>query len=287
MSPLEVSALPMVRALLATAVAATMAAGVPAQVLRAELGGDEPIVIASAAPQLQSLERYLQSNTLRASALLGMPVHNRGGQSLGTVKDIVVSNGIPSRGMSLIVAPADPASGAGVPAPVTLDEIHISADGNELYADASRGPEAREPIASSVALPADALPAPTRVAADRGPAAGSPGPGSLGTGDAPSSDRLVAALLGAEVLGSDGRPAAEIDDLLISTAGIDSLRVVLKVGAAGSGEKRIALPYEQLELARSGRGEQERGDTPVRVTMDLQTLQRQPAFQYELRTIAR
>jgi sporulation protein YlmC with PRC-barrel domain len=257
-------------------------------VLRTELGGDERIEIASAAPQLQSLERYLQSNTLRASALLGMPVQNRGGQPLGTVKDIVVSHGMPSRGMSLIVAPADTASGAALRALLTLDEIQISADGNELFADSSRQLAAREPLASNGALPDDGLPTPaSRVTSDRGPAAGSPGTGSLGTDDAPSPDRLVAELLGAEVLGSDGRPAAVVDDLLISTAGIDTLRVVLKVGAAGSGEKRIALPFEQLQLARSGRDERARGDTPVHVAMDLETLQRQPTFQYGLRATAR
>jgi hypothetical protein len=283
MSPSEASAMRMGRGLAATAVAASLTLGAAAQVLRAELDGDERIQVASVVPQLQSLERYLQSNTLRASTLLGMPVHNRGGQSSWRVEDIVVSNGIPSRGMQLIVGPAEPANGGTPRSTLTLDEIQISADGNELYADTSRALGPQEPMASPIVPPADGRPASARVAADRGPA-GSPGTGSLGTVDAPSSDRLVAALVGAEVLGSDGRPSAVIDDLLISTAGIDSLRVVLKVGSAGSGEKRIVLPFEQLQLARTGRGEEQRGDPPVRVAMDLQTLQRQPAFQYELHT---
>lgn len=260
----------------------TLALGATVAIDAQAPGADERIEIAyAAAPQLQSLERHLQSNTQRASSLLGRPVQNRGGQSLGTVRDILVTDGIPSRGMSLVVAPAGAANGTAMPRVLSLAEIQISADGSELYADSVRAfsPDSLSPHVG--APQADV--SPTRATADHTALSTSPATGSLAPGEEAPADRAVASLLGADVIGSDGRPAAVIDDLLISTAGIDSLRVILKVGGAG-GEKRVALPFEQLEFPRSDRPGT---DLPVRVSMDLQTLQRQPAFQYEMRTIVR
>ena len=59
-------------------------------------------------------------------------------------------------------------------------------------------------------------------------------------------------LVGAEVVGSGGDKVGEVDDIVISTAGADSVRAVLQVGGvAGVGEKRVALPLSQLTVERA------------------------------------
>jgi hypothetical protein len=285
MNPLENVAVTLLRATLVAA-SASVALGLHAQAPRSGALGDERIEIALATtPQLQTLERYLQSNTLRATNLLGRQLQDRGGQALGEISDIAVRDGAPSRGMSLVVNLRDTANVSATRAVLPLAEVQISADGSQIYADASRTVAAGEPSVPIAPPPAaNAAATPTRTAVDRSPAAGAPPTGSLAMEKAAGADRFVASLIGAEVLGGDGRPAAVIDDLLVSTAGIDTLRVILKVGGAGgNGEKRIALPFEQLELTPGSRG-----DEPVaRVGMSLQSLQRQPAFVYDLRTPAR
>jgi ribosomal 30S subunit maturation factor RimM len=92
----------------------------------------------------------------------------------------------------------------------------------------------------------------------------------------------VADLVGAEVVGSGGDKVGEVDDIVISTAGADSIRAVLQIGGiAGIGEKRISLPLSQLMVDRSGNNEPQ-----LRVAMDVEALERMPEFKYEEETAA-
>jgi sporulation protein YlmC with PRC-barrel domain len=94
------------------------------------------------------------------------------------------------------------------------------------------------------------------------------------------NERRIGDLIGAEVVGNDGDSVGEIDDIVLSTAGADSIRAVLQVGGVlGVGEKRIALPLAQLDIDRSDAGEPR-----VQVAMDLEALERQPEYEYEDRT---
>jgi sporulation protein YlmC with PRC-barrel domain len=96
------------------------------------------------------------------------------------------------------------------------------------------------------------------------------------------SEQRVGDLVGAEVIGSDGDEVGEVDDIVISTAGTDSLRAVLQVGGiAGVGEKRVALPLRQLTIERADDGE-----PTLRVAMDVEALERLPEFEYEEDTAA-
>ena len=88
--------------------------------------------------------------------------------------------------------------------------------------------------------------------------------------------------IGAEVVGSGGDKVGEVDDIVLSTAGADSIRAVLQVGGlAGIGEKRISLPLAQITVERPA------DDEPtLRVAMDGEALQRLPEYKYEDQTSA-
>jgi sporulation protein YlmC with PRC-barrel domain len=94
------------------------------------------------------------------------------------------------------------------------------------------------------------------------------------------AERRLADLVGAEVLGTGDESIGEVDDIVISTAGADSVRAVLQVGGiAGIGEKRVSLPLSQVNVDRSDDGE-----PTLRVAMNREALERLPEFQYEERT---
>ena len=89
--------------------------------------------------------------------------------------------------------------------------------------------------------------------------------------------------MGAEVVGSGGDKVGEVDDIVISTAGADSIRAVLQIGGvAGIGEKRISLPLSQITVERPANDD----EPTLRVAMDGDSLQRLPEYKYEEQTSA-
>jgi sporulation protein YlmC with PRC-barrel domain len=230
---------------------------------------------------VQTLEQYLQSKTLRVSKLVGMELQTRSGDNLGEVQDLIPS-AAPGRGMQLIVSTGGVGADQKLVA-VPFGEVQINADGDELYSNRTR-----EQLASSPPVTLDSRTSDTAAAANRGQA--SPGAGAdtrtappAGAGrGATSTQQPVADLVGAEVMGSGGDKVGEVDDIVISTAGADSIRAVLQVGGiAGIGEKRISLPLSQLAVERSGNDEPK-----LRVAMDREALERMPEFKYEEQTSA-
>jgi sporulation protein YlmC with PRC-barrel domain len=244
---------------------------------------------------MQMLEQYLQSKPLRVSKLVGMELQARSGDNLGEVEDIIRS-AAPGQDMQLVAKVGGVGSDEKLIA-LPFDEIQISADGDELYTNRTREQLAAapavqldRPTAGNSATPAQRSAADAnRDAGDRGaaPQAGAESrttqpaaPGGQRSA-APASGSLnqqrVADLLGAEVVGSGGDKIGEVDDIVISTAGADSLRAVLQVGGvAGIGEKRVSLPLSQINVERST------GEEPtLRVAMDTESLQRLPEFEYE------
>jgi sporulation protein YlmC with PRC-barrel domain len=96
------------------------------------------------------------------------------------------------------------------------------------------------------------------------------------------SQNRLGDLAGADVNGSGGDKVGEVDDIVISTAGADSVRAVLQVGGlAGVGEKRVAVPLSQLTIERDADGE-----PTLRIAMDVDALERLPEFEYEEQTSA-
>lgn len=107
--------------------------------------------------------------------------------------------------------------------------------------------------------------------ADESRSAAPASPGSTApAGTASLRERRVAELVGIEVIGSGGDKVGEVDDIVLSTAGVDSVRAVLQVGGvAGIGEKRISLPLNQLTVERAV------DDEPtLRVALDTEALER-------------
>jgi sporulation protein YlmC with PRC-barrel domain len=260
---------------------------------------DQSTQIARTDPAMQTLEQYLQSEALRVSKLVGMELQARNGDNLGEVEDVIRS-AAPGQDMQLIVQIGAVGADQKLIA-IPFDEIQITSDGDELYTN-----RAREQLAAAPAVQLDqrtrasAAPAQhsaadaNRDAADRG-AAPQPGAGQPSTtqpaapggqrsaaSTAPLNQHRVGDLVGAEVVDSGGDKVGEVDDIVISTAGADSVRAVLQVGGlADIGKKRVALPLSQVHVERSADGE-----PTLRVAMDLDSLERLPAFQYEGETVA-
>jgi sporulation protein YlmC with PRC-barrel domain len=244
----------------------------------------------------QTLEQYLQAKTVRVSKLAGMELQTRSGDNVGEVVD-VLRGAAPGQDMQLVVEIGGSGGEAKMVA-VPFDEVQINGDGDELYANSTR-----EQLASAPAVQLDRGQTATlaqrdandanRDAAERGqaqPGAGQArgpqgaapgGGGQRGTGSATVNDRRVGDLIGAEVLGTGDEEVGSVDDIVISTAGADSVRAVLSIGGiAGVGAKHVSLPLGQLNVDRSG-------DEPtLRVMMDREALERLPEFKYEEQTQA-
>ncbi len=245
---------------------------------------------------MQTLEQYLQSKTLRVSKIVGMELQSRSGDNLGEVHDVLKAPA-PGQDMQLVVQIGGIGADEKLIA-VPFDEIQINSDGDELYTTHSRDQLAASPAVQlgrratgNDATPAERTAAEAnRGAADRGaadPRTAPPGaPGAAGGRSAATlsaSQQRLADLVGAEVLGTGDDEVGELDDIVISTAGADSLRAVMQVGGiAGVGEKRVSVPLNRLNVDRSA----DDGEPTVRVAMDQAALERLPEFEYEEQTTA-
>jgi len=292
-------------AVVAAAIAIALGSSVQAQQPTRENANrpqtDQSTRIARSDTGMQTLDQYLQSKSLRVSKLVGMELQTRSGDNIGEVEDLLRS-AAPGQKMQLIVKTGGIGAGEKLIA-MPFDEVQINAKGDELYTSRTR-----EQLASAPAFPlegrtSNATPAQrgttdaNREAANRG-AGPQPGvsepratqPAAPGAGQSPAaatspapSQRRIGDLPGADVVGSGGDKVGEVDDLVVSTAGADTMRVVLQVGGvAGIGEKRIALPLSQVTVERSG----DDSEPVLRVAMDADSLHRLPEYKYEEQTSA-
>jgi sporulation protein YlmC with PRC-barrel domain len=229
----------------------------------------------------QTLDQYLQSKTLRVSKVDGMELQTRNGDNLGEVED-VMRGASPSQMMLLVKIGGVGADSKLIAVP--FNEVQINSKGDELYTTRTR-----EQLASAPAVQANApstAAGANRDAADRGGAAqppaagGAPGQRGATASTAPNQQRL-AALVGADVVGSGDDKVGEVDDIVISTAGADGTRAVLQVGGvAGIGQKRISVPLSQLTVERAGND----NEPTLHVAMDTDALQRLPEYKYDDQT---
>jgi sporulation protein YlmC with PRC-barrel domain len=276
---------------LAAAITLAFGAGVQSQEPTRENANrpatEQSAEIARSDASMQTLDQYLQSKTLRVSQVAGMELQARNGDNLGEVQDVLNSS-TPGQDMRLVVQ----IGGIGAEerfVAVPFDEVQINADGDELYTSRTRDQLAAAPAVqldrrtTGAATPAQrSADDANREAADRGAAPQAGGAAQTQRGGATAGDQGLADLVGAEVVGSDGEQVGEIDDIVISMAGANSVRAVIQAGGiAGIGEKRVALPLGQVSIQRSDDGE-----PTVRVTMDGDALQRLPEFEYEEQTTA-
>ena len=106
---------------------------------------DESTRIARSDAGMQTLDQYLQSNTLRVSKLVGMEVQTRSGENLAEVED-VIRGATPGQDIELVVQTAGGAGADGKLVAISFDDIQINADGDELYTTRTR-----EELAAAVA----------------------------------------------------------------------------------------------------------------------------------------
>ena len=249
---------------------------------------------------MQTFEQYLQSKSLRVSKLVGMELQTRSGDNLGEVED-VLRGFAPGQHMQLIVKTGGIGSDQKLIA-MPFDEVQINAKGDELYTTRTKEQLAAAPAVeldrrtAGNATPAQRSAAEAnRDAANRGAAPqpgaaeprttqpAAPGAGQRSAASTASSQQRIADLVGAEVVGSGGDKVGEVDDVVISTAGADSIRAVLQVGGlAGIGEKRISLPLSQITVERPADDD----EPTLRIAMDGDSLQRLPEYKYEEQTEA-
>lgn len=274
-------------AVLVTAVAFALGSAAYAQDAQRENAnrpGDSTQIARSGAG-MQSLDRYLQSNTLRVSKLIGMELMSRGGETLGEVEEVLRGTR-PGQDMELVVqiggetrAGADPRLVA-----IPFDEVQISGDGDELFSSQTREQLAAAPAVelmgrttSDARAPGPAEPRAGQPGAAE-PRAGQPAAGrGAATASSAANERRLGDLVGAEVTGGGGEEIGEVDDIVISMAGADNLRAVLQVGGiAGIGEKRVAVPFDEITVTRTGDG-----SPMLQVAMDRDSLERMPEFEYE------
>ena len=248
----------------------------------------------------QTLEQHLQSKSLRVSKLVGMELQTRSGDNLGEVEDVLRGTA-PGQHMQLIVMTGGLGADQKLIA-MPFDEVQINAKGDELYTTRTKEQLAAAPAVqldrrtAGNATPAERSAAEAnRDAANRGAAPqpgaapprttqpAAPGAGQRSAASTASSQQRIADLVGAEVVGSGGDKVGEVDDVVISTAGADSIRAVLQVGGlAGIGEKRISLPLSQITVERPADDD----EPTLRVAMDGDSLQRLPEYKYEEQTEA-
>jgi len=249
---------------------------------------------------MQTLEQHLQSKSLRVSKLVGMELQTRSGDNLGEVEDVLRGTA-PGQHMQLIVKTGGVGSDQKLIA-MPFDEVQINAKGDELYTTRTKEQLAAAPAVqldrrtAGNATPAERSAAEAnRDAANRGAAPqpgaaeprttqpAAPGAGQRSAASTASSQQRIADMVGAEVVGSGGDKVGEVDDIVISTAGADSIRAVLQVGGlAGIGEKRISLPLSQITVERPADDD----EPTLRVAMDGDSLQRLPEYKYEEQTEA-
>lgn len=263
-------------ALVAAAVAVVLASSAGAQQREnANRPTQQSTQIARADTGMQSLEQHLESATLRASKLVGMELQNRSGDNLGEVNDIL-RGGAPGQEMQLVVALGGVVGDDQKLVAIPFDDIQITAKGDELYTTRTR-----EQLAGLPAIALEPSQIDDAAAANRN--AGNDGRPAATRGAASLSQRRIGDLVGAEVVGSGGESVGEIDDIVLSMAGADSVRAVLQVGGiAGVGEKRVSLPLNDLTIEREGTS----NEPTVRVAMDGDSLERLPEFEYERETAA-
>ena len=249
---------------------------------------------------MQTLEQHLQSKSLRVSKLVGMELQTRSGDNLGEVEDVLRATA-PGQHMQLIVMTGGLGADQKLIA-MPFDEVQINAKGDELYTTRTKEQLSAAPAVqldrrtAGNATPAERSAAEAnRDAANRGAAPqpgaaeprttqpAAPGAGQRSAASTASSQQRIADMVGAEVVGSGGDKVGEVDDIVISTAGADSIRAVLQVGGlAGIGEKRISLPLSQITVERPADDD----EPTLRVAMDGGSLQRLPEYQYEEQTEA-
>ncbi|GGC54887.1 PRC-barrel domain-containing protein [Chelatococcus reniformis] len=107
------------------------------------------------------------------------------------------------------------------------------------------------------------------------PAAPGPKAGVGHMSEQGASQWMASKVIGASVVGPDGKTVGDINDIVLEQSGSAQAAVIGVGGFLGVGEKRVAVPFSQLQVARDGNGEIDK----ITLGMTKDELNNAPTFQ--------
>jgi sporulation protein YlmC with PRC-barrel domain len=250
----------------------------------------------------------LKSGEVQASHLIGAPVKNTSGETIGEVTDLIVSSG----DVKLAVISVGGLLGVGDKRiALPYEQITVAPDGNTLFVSMTE-----EELKSKAAFDADghdvdqkaavnrpageraAAPAPSSTAARRdvqapgrtaAPERATSAPQQPATAAGASAARTLKAseqpassLIGAPVVDSQNAKIGKIQDLLV-TAGRQGAQAIVAVGGgvAGLGAHMVALPLDDLTIKRDADQDRRHEPDSVQTLLTVSQLESMPEFRYE------
>lgn len=107
------------------------------------------------------------------------------------------------------------------------------------------------------------------------PAAPGPRAGAGHLSEQGASQWMASDIIGASVVGADGKTVGAINDIVLEQTGSAQAAVIGVGGFLGVGEKRVAVPFSQLQVARDGNGAIDK----ITLGMSKDELNNAPTFQ--------
>lgn len=207
---------------------------------------------------LQGYREYMQGHDARVSKLVGTDVHSSGGDAVGEIDDVLMSTAPSAKPMVVISVGGTLGVGDKLIA-MPLDELKVSGN-DELYIDRTTNQLTAEPAFKY----------------------GASETGAARSAQTGAGTRL-AGLVGANLTDTAGKDIGDIDDILIGMKTGAKNRAVLSVGGvAGVGAKLVAVPFEDLQIARSVTEAEGSPKSPeVHIAQSADALKQMPEFEYD------
>lgn len=205
-----------------------------------------------------ALADLLNDTDARVSKLIGRSVKTRSGEDVGEVDDLIA---MPGRDATpVVVLSVGGVLGVGEKQYATsFDKLSMRGDGDELVLDATRDEVAETPAFDYRARMGER----------------SVQPGVVG----PTTANSIGQLLGATLVDESGETLGEVEDLVVSTGAAGTRAIVVPEG--GTDERRVAIPFDELSIDRSG--EEAAGiiqQPEVRVALDETVIAGLPSYEY-------
>jgi sporulation protein YlmC with PRC-barrel domain len=263
------------------------------------------------AQQPLTQNRQLKSGEVQASHLIGAPVKNTAGETIGEVTDLIVSSG----DVKLAVISVGGLLGVGDKRiALPYEQITVAPDGNTLFVsmteeeltskaafdadghDVDQKAAVNRPAGERAAAPAPTprsttevrrdVQAPERTAAPERATSAPKQPATAAGANAArtlkASEQPASSLIGAPVVDSENAKIGKIHDLIV-TAGPQEPQAIVAVGGgvAGLGARMVAVPLDKLTIKRDADEDRRREPDSVQTLLTVSQLESMPEFRYE------
>ncbi|HET8696661.1 MAG TPA: PRC-barrel domain-containing protein [Gammaproteobacteria bacterium] len=208
---------------------------------------------------LQGYREYMKGHDARVSKLVGTDVHSSSGDTVGEIDDVLLSSTVGAKPMVVISVGGTLGVGEKLIS-MPLDELKVSGD-DELYIDRTSHQLGAEPAFKY----------------------GQSENGAAARSSQTGAGTRLAGLVGADVTDSAGKDIGDIDDILIGMkTGMEDRAVLSVGGVAGVGDKLVAVPFKDLEIARTVTEAEGSPKSPeVHIAMTADALKQMPEFKYD------